>query len=188
MNQPEPTPSLVSNAWSTNRETADVADAWSALRYRGAVVVVCRPSRGSARHRRLRQVFETTPFRRGSLDRYLMRDGLDTATLTGDIEVFTRDPVRFGWNVPEYEEFTEHMHPPPGQAPPSTGSYLTMLCERLARTGCTPRERRAAKPQGQLWKASAELRQAIANTQLQRVVLTFSAAAVIVAVVSLLNH
>lgn len=130
--------------------------------------------------------FPRRPVRAGkALDRFLIRDGLDAATVTGDIESLTSDPIRFAWNVPDYEEFTEHLAVPSHPAPPGSDSYLEMLRERLRdQASRLDRDMHATTD---MVKASADLRQAITNTQLQRIILLISLIAVAVAVVSLLS-
>lgn len=118
-----------------------------------------------------------------ALDDYLIRDGLDAATITSDLNAFTEDLTVFRWEVPEFVEV-----PPPHQ--PASASkapveYVPWLCRRIReRTERLATDTRATT--GNV-RASAELRQAIANTTLQRLILLFSTIAVIIAIISLLG-
>jgi hypothetical protein len=117
------------------------------------------------------------------LDHYLIRDGLDAATVTSDLEVLTRDLTRFRWGVPEFIEHLEHLPGPSRRRDPL--EYVPSLCaeirERAGRLAID-----TTTTTGNI-KASAELRQAIANTTLQRFVLALSFAATIIAIISLLT-
>jgi hypothetical protein len=116
-----------------------------------------------------------------NLDRYLLTDGLDAATVTADIANLTQELRTFRWNVPEY---TQDLGPHQGSKNFEPHELVPQLCESL-------RERAArlaadtANTDGNL-RASAELRQAIANTRLQRRVLVLTIIAVVVAVLSLI--
>ncbi len=116
------------------------------------------------------------------LDDYLTGDGLDAATITSDLQVLTEDLTIFRWDVPEFTEHREHL----GKAPtkrepmeliPSLRDAIRDQADRLASD--------TTLTTGNL-RASAELRQAIANTRLQRFLLVLTFAAAIIAVVSIL--
>lgn len=117
-----------------------------------------------------------------TLDDYLSRDGLDAATVTSDLELFTRDLTTFRWDVPEFTEYREHL----GVATPKRTEveYLPALRieirEQAARLASD-----TTNTTGNI-RASAELRQAIANTRLQRFVFGLSVCAIVVAIIGLL--
>jgi hypothetical protein len=123
------------------------------------------------------------PVREGrALDNYLIRDGLDAATVTSDLDVFTEDLTYFRWGVPEFTEYREHL----GDGRPKRPllEYVPSLCSAIRQRAARLAADTATTTQN--IKASAELRQAIANTRLQRLASGLSVLAVIVAVVSLL--
>ena len=118
------------------------------------------------------------------LDRYLITDGLDAATITADIQALTSDLVTFRWSVPEYTEDRGDLPErfkkvPPTELVPALCASLAAAASRLAKD--------SSNTEGNI-RASAELRQAIASTRLQRAVVVFTLAAVAVALVSLFNH
>jgi hypothetical protein len=120
------------------------------------------------------------------LDEYLIGDGLDAATMSSDLESLTRDLTEFRWGVPEFTEFREHLaRAGRGREPLE---YVPSLCGAI-RGSAARLAADTTTTTGNL-RASAELRQAIANTMLQRFILVLSVIATIVAVVSLLaaNH
>jgi hypothetical protein len=51
------------------------------------------------------------------LDEYLIRDGLDAATVTSDLESFTRDLAYFRWGVPEFTEDRKGLPMGPAREP-----------------------------------------------------------------------
>jgi hypothetical protein len=120
------------------------------------------------------------------LDNYLIRDGLDAATITSDLEALTRDLTYFRWGVPEFVEDRHCL--PEGRQETQPVDYVPTLCasirEQAARLATD-----TITTTGNI-RASAELRQAVANTTLQRFILVLSVAATIIAVISLLtaNH
>jgi len=128
--------------------------------------------------------FPRRPVREGrDLDSYLIRDGLDAATVTSDLELLTRDLTYFRWGVPE---FTEHLEDTPKTSSTrKPREYLPSLCAELREQAA--RLARDTTTTTANIKASAELRQAIANTTLQRFILVLSVAATIIAVISLLT-
>ena len=123
------------------------------------------------------------PVREGrNLDDYLIRDGLDAATVTSDLDLFTKDLTSFRWGVPEFIEDLEHLggkasKREPLDLVPALCTAIREQATRLANDTRTTTEN---------IKASAELRQAIANTRLQRLTLALSMVAAIIAVISLL--
>lgn len=116
-----------------------------------------------------------------ALDDYLMTDGLDAATVTADVGVLTKDLSRFRWGVPEYKEDQESLPDTVRRASPLelVPDLCSLLKEQAARLA-TDAETTVGNIRG-----SAELKQAIANTRLQRTVMVVSLAALIVAVVGI---
>jgi hypothetical protein len=117
-----------------------------------------------------------------NLDTYLLTDGLDAATITADVGNLTKELAVFGWGVPEYTEDQGELPEGFKQRPaielvPALCSNLQALASRLAAD--------TANTDGNI-RASAELRQAVANTRLQRTVVFFALAALVVALVSLI--
>ena len=122
------------------------------------------------------------PVRQGrDLDRYLIGDGLDASTVVSDLEGFTRHLSRFRRHVPEYSEYLDGYPEPlqsgqPAELIPSMREQLQAQAETLGRdTAATTVNIRA----------SAELRQSMANTRLQRVILCLTVLAITVAIISL---
>ena len=118
-----------------------------------------------------------------ALDSFLMRDGLDASTIISDLEDFTEDLVRFRWGVPEYtedmEEYPETMRTrrAPNQLLPSLLKGLQAQARQLDRnmTATTTNI-----------NASAGLRQAIANTIVQRRLLILTVVAIAIAILSVI--
>jgi hypothetical protein len=116
------------------------------------------------------------------LDDYLIGDGLDAATVTADLELLTQDLTGFGWDVWDFTEEREHLPPTPDREP---SQYVPSLCAAVQeQAGRLAND--ATTTTGNI-KASAELRQAMANTRLQRIVVSLSVIAIVIAVVSLLT-
>ena len=116
-----------------------------------------------------------------NLDRYLLTDGLDAATVTADIASFTQNLTTFRWNVPEYtqdqgDRQEGSKRPEPHELVPLLRTSLRERATRLAAD--------TANTDGNL-RASAELRQSIENTRLQRIVVIFTVVALVVALLSL---
>jgi hypothetical protein len=137
------------------------------------------------------------------LNNYLIGDGLDVSTITGDVDEFTTSLQRFRWNTAEY---VEHSFNPPVIGPQPAATQDQSADPRTAAEDAAPgNPPQEAEVQSELVpalrdllrrqasrlsldtelttgnvRASAELRQAIANTRLQRVLmgLTFLALAV----------
>jgi hypothetical protein len=116
------------------------------------------------------------------LDDYLIRDGLDAATVTSDLETFTRDLNIFRWGVPE---FTEDQETLPEAMRGEPADYVPSLCAEIRETAA--RLASDTKTTTGNIRASAELRQAITSTTLQRFIVALSMVATIIAVVSLLR-
>jgi hypothetical protein len=117
-----------------------------------------------------------------ALDDYLSRDGLDVATITADVRVRTEDAEYFAWDVPTY--VADRTHRPPLSAGEEPLTFAEGVRRRLREQA--DRLELDTEATTKNIRASAELRQAIANTRLQRVVLALSALALLVAVISLL--
>jgi hypothetical protein len=117
------------------------------------------------------------------LDRYLIGDGLDSATITADIRLLTDDLEQFRWSVPEYSEDLEG-YPPHLREKREPREFVPTLCNWL-KNQATRLSEDTATTTGNI-RASAELRQAIANTRLQRTTLLLSLAATVIAIISLL--
>lgn len=115
------------------------------------------------------------------LDDYLVRDGLDASTMTADLEALTSDLLRFRWNVPEFVEVLDAL--PERMRTREPEQFVPALCQRI-RDQALRLASDTEKTIGNV-RASAELRQAVANTRLQRMILLLSLAAIIIAVVSL---
>ena len=118
-----------------------------------------------------------------NLDRYLLTDGLDAATITADIANLTKDLTNFRWGVPEYTEDQGDLSESWKKREPL--ELVPRLCESLKERAARLAED-TANTDGNL-RASSELRQAVANTRLQRAVVIFTIAALVVAVVSLMQ-
>jgi hypothetical protein len=116
------------------------------------------------------------------LDDYLIRDGLDAATVTSDLELLTRDVTEFRWGVPEFSEDRDQLPEKFRRGDPP--EYVPALCAQIREQAA--RLASDTKTTTGNVRASAELRQAIANTTLQRFTLILSFAATIVAITSLL--
>ena len=124
------------------------------------------------RHRLRRPVQEAL-----NLDDYLLGDGLDASAVTGDVRDLTENPAYFGQDISDY---IEDMSYAPGNTPQQLVPWLLDLLKRrglgLERdTDVTTRN----------ISASAGLRQAIANTRLQRTMLLLTGIAIVIAVISL---
>jgi hypothetical protein len=114
------------------------------------------------------------------LDRYLSADGLDAATITSDVSRWTKSLRHFRWDVPEYTEdlgpHAEQRRREPLELVPELRTELRYKARLLGDD--------TANVIGNI-TASAELRQAITNTRLQVLVVAFTIAAVVIAIVSL---
>jgi hypothetical protein len=117
------------------------------------------------------------------LESYLVGDGLDAATITSDLRAFTREPIRFAWGVPTFTEYQEHLSQAASEMAPM--ELVPSLCDRIAERAA----RLASDTEMTIGtiRASAELRQAVANTRLQRLILSIAVVAVLLALISLLT-
>lgn len=120
------------------------------------------------------------------LDKFLVGDGLDAATVTSDLRALTDDLDEFRWGVAEFEESREHLpNHPLGAELHKADEYVPLLCSAV-RERAFRLARDMATTSGNI-KASAELRQEIANTRLQRFILVLAVVAAAIALVSLLS-
>lgn len=119
------------------------------------------------------------------LDDYLARDGLDAATVAADVTELTADPRHFGWHVPDFREYVDMLGPTvaasyePGDFVTAARERSQAQAERLVTNASITTENA---------RASAELRQAIANTQLQVFTIVLAVIAAAIAVISLLTN
>ena len=116
------------------------------------------------------------------LDQYLVGDGLDAATITSDLVLRDNDLELFRYGVPEYEENFDGLPEnfrtrPPAAFVPELHGAIQRRAKQLARdTEVTT---------GNI-RSSADLRQSVANTRLQRTVVAMSLAALVTGVAGLL--
>lgn len=115
------------------------------------------------------------------LNSFLLGDGLDASTVASDLHKFAKEPRAFGWTVMGYtEDRTEY--------PESRSNGEPLNLTAVLRAAVQSQTKRLlddmATTTGNL-RGSAELRQAMTNTRLQRAVIALSILAVIIAVVSL---
>jgi hypothetical protein len=114
------------------------------------------------------------------LDQYLIRDGLDASTVASDLRGFT---MAFGRDVPEYSLDLDDSNPAWVRARTEPRELIPSLRERIRnQAGWLTRDMEATT--GHI-RASAELRQAIANTRLQRRILVLTVVTIAIAVISL---
>ena len=124
------------------------------------------------RHRLRRPVQEAL-----NLDNYLLGDGLDASAVTADVRDLTENPAYFGQDIPDYVEDVSY-------APRNTPQQLVpWLLDRLKHRGLGLE--RDTDVTARNISASAGLRQAIANTRLQRTMLLLTGIAIVIAVISL---
>jgi hypothetical protein len=132
---------------------------------------------------RLRRAFGHPVREARNMDDFLLGDGLDASTVTSDLQSYTGELKQFRWNVPEYTLDESYL-----SGEDRTGrdevELIPQLC-KVIRQGSERLVRDMASITVNM-NTSAELRQAIANTRLQRSVVFLSAIATIAAVVSLI--
>jgi hypothetical protein len=117
-----------------------------------------------------------------ALDRYLVGDGLDAATIVADVVDLTSDLGRFRYGVPEFVEDRSEL--PDAATKKEPLDYVPLMCDDIRRRA-ERLDQDTAATTGNL-RASAELRQAIANTRLQRMTVILSVLAAAIALVSLI--
>lgn len=116
------------------------------------------------------------------LETYLLRDGLDAATITANVTSLTENLNSFRWNVPEYlEDRGDIAGTSPDRKPID---LVPALCSTL-RDLSTQLSSDTSHTEGNV-RASAELRQSISNTRLQRFIVWFALAALITSVIGML--
>jgi hypothetical protein len=114
-------------------------------------------------------------------DKFLMRDGLDAATVISDLEVLTRDLSQFRFDVADYSEDMSLY--PPHMRTRSPAELVTNLYHNIK--GQAERLKSDTEAATSNISSSAQLRQAIANTRLQRTVIVLTIIAIAIAVISL---
>jgi hypothetical protein len=117
------------------------------------------------------------------LDMYLMRNGLDGLTVISDLEEYTEDLTRFRRDVPEYEEALD-AYPLAIRKKRQAAKLIPLMRERMQNQA-----RRLERDMDVTTKnisISAELRQAIANTTVQRRLLVLTVIAITIAVIGLI--
>ena len=173
-----------SNRYLTQRFDADQAPL-AARHAVTALLAIYSERLGDLRDKAGVRRFPSRPVRAARiLDDYLLRDGLDSATITSDLVSLTQDLAMFRWGVPEFIEHRGHLRQAASKRPlleyvPSLRDWIREQAVRLASDTKTTT--------GNI-RASAELRQAIANTRLQRFILALAAIAAILAVISLVTQ
>lgn len=117
------------------------------------------------------------------LDRYLIGDGLDAVTIAADIREVTSDLPRFRRHVPDYTEDLSG-YPEASRAQRTPDELVPELCTALGEQA-TRLADDINTATGNI-HASAELRQAITNTRLQRATIILSIIATVIALLSFL--
>jgi hypothetical protein len=129
-----------------------------------------------------RRILHRTVHDARKLDRHLIGDGLDAATVTTDLRAMTNDLHRFRWGLAEYSEdlayYSESFR---AKNPPRelVAVFFETLKDRATRLADDTAATTASI------RASADLRQSMANTRLQRATLLLSLIAAAVAIISL---
>jgi hypothetical protein len=132
----------------------------------------------SNRHRIARPVRDAK-----ALDDFLMRDGLDASTITSDLEDFTKDLGRFRWEAPEYTEDMDE-YPEAIRTQRRPNELLPLLRQGLE-TQAHQLDRDMKATTSNI-SASAGLRQAIANTIVQRRLQILTLVAITIAILSVI--
>lgn len=172
-----------SNWYLTQRFDSDQAPL-AARHAMAALLAIYSDRLGDLRDKAGVRRFPSRPVREARvLDDYLIRDGLDAATVTSDAELFTQDLTEFRWGVPEFKEHREHLPETARSRAPL--EYVPSLCARIREQAV--RLANDTKTTTGNIRASAELRQAIANTRLQRFILALAVVAAVLAVISLVT-
>lgn len=117
------------------------------------------------------------------MDRHLIGDGLDALTVAADIRVLTDDQQLFSRYVPDYvEDLSDY---PEGARPKRAPEELAASLQSALREQATRLAEDMETTTGNI-RASAELRQVITNTRLQRAAIVLSVVALVVAILSLI--
>jgi hypothetical protein len=119
-----------------------------------------------------------------ALDRFLLGDGLDALTIASDLELATEDLDQFRWGLPEFTECLDHLPSRPSGKNRDAREYIPI--QREVVRGLAARIAKDVALTTEIVRASAELRQTVASTRLQRITLVLSVVAIILAVVGLL--
>ncbi|MFV2195042.1 hypothetical protein [Nocardiopsis sp. LOL_012] len=117
------------------------------------------------------------------LDRFLLGDGLDASAIASDLGNFSRDPQGFPHDFSEYVADQDPFPGEPTEEAEEPAKLVDFWRERLEKQ-CTRLLEDMETTTGNI-RASAELKQSIANTKMQRLVIGLAFIAAIVAVVSL---
>jgi hypothetical protein len=117
------------------------------------------------------------------LDRYLIGDGLDASTVASDVARFAEDPRNFETDLRAYPEYRDPF-PESARAANPPRELMAWIREGLQERA-ERLERDTSAATGNI-RASAELRQAIANTRLQRVVVPIALLTLIAAVITVI--
>jgi hypothetical protein len=157
--------------WALSRLLALYADRLSSIRDRAGRQVRLTP----------RLSFRRPVREARDLDEFLMRDGLDAATIISDVKDATSLAGLFSLGEPSYEEDLSNYPSraksfPPRDLAPTLEASIKSQAERLNR------DTEAATTN---IAASAELRQSIANTRLQRSVIFLTIITIAIALASL---
>jgi hypothetical protein len=140
--------------WAASCLISLYADELAALRDRAG-----RPSRRRRWRRQLRAALD--------LDEYLIGDGLDASTVASDVASFAGNPRNFDTSLRAYPEYLDPF-PQATRAANPARELMAWIREGLQENA--ERLERDTAAATEHIRASAELRQAIANTRLQRVV------------------
>lgn len=115
-------------------------------------------------------------------DKFLITDGLDASTIISDLDVFVQNVNRFRSGVAEYSEHLSR-YPESYRNTHKPEELVPNLCGKIKNhAGRLKQDMEAATSN---IAASAGLRQAIANTRLQRSVIVLTLVAIIIALASL---
>jgi len=118
-----------------------------------------------------------------AFDSYLIGDGLDASTVASDVAAFTEDRNNFTTDLRAYPEYLD---PFPERARAANPSRELTAWMRGGLQESAKRLEQDTTAATENIKASAELRQAIANTRLQRVVVPIAILTLIAAVITMI--
>ena len=118
-----------------------------------------------------------------ALDSFLMRDGLDASTITSDLKDFTEHLAIFSFGVPQYVEDME-IWPEATRTRRPPNQLLSLLLEGL-QTYSSQLDRNMTATVTNI-SASAGLRQAVANTIVQRRLLILTIVAIAIAILGVI--
>ncbi len=118
-----------------------------------------------------------------AFDSYLIGDGLDASTVASDVAAFTEDPDNFATDLRAYPEYLDPF-PEAARVANPPRELTAWMREGLQESAKRLEQDTSAATEN--IKASAELRQAIANTRLQRVVVPIAILTLIAAVITMI--